>query len=205
MSCECGSEHFIMTDGFNTCQNCGVITSQMEYLNGVENYVEPLQMCVYQRKKRFEEMLKKIVYPHPERKDELVLAALHGRTFDNTEDLITFLKQTGIKDKRYQSIHAFVRLYCKDYKKVNPLTHDQRKRCVRIFEEIEYRFTKHPKKIPFFNYMWVMEQILHHIGVTRFDPYLKKIKCKKRNAYYSELFTTLCTMTSTPGGVLHCL
>ena len=204
MSCTCVPENFIMADGFNTCRNCGVITSQMEYLNGIENYVEPLQLCVYKRKKRFEEMLKKMVYPHPEKKDELVLAALFGHTFNNTQELVSFLKQTNLKDKRYQSLHAFVRLFCKDYTEVKVLTHFEIKRCVKLFEEIEYRFVKHATLVPFFNYNWVMLKILHLIGVTRFDPFLKKIKCKKRNSYYTGLFKTLCKETSILGDVLHC-
>ena len=174
----------------------------MENLNGIDNYVEPLQICVYKRKKRFEEMLKKLIYPHVEKKDEIVVASLFDREFDCTESLITFLKQTKIKDKRYQSVHAFARLFCKDYNEVEALTEDGLKRCVLMFEEIEHRFIKHTAKVPFFNYNWVMKKILHAHGVTRFDPFLKNIKCKKRNAYYSDLFTRLCKVSSMRGGVL---
>lgn len=203
-TCTCPPETMTMVDGFLTCTQCGLTTSQMEYLNGIENYVEPLQLCVYKRKKRFEEMLKKMVYPHPERKDELVLAALFGRTFENTPALLTFLKKTAIKDKRYQSLHTFARLFCTDYKTVVALTHYQIKHCVQIFEEIESRFIKHTNKVPFFNYNWLMKNILHFVGVTRFDPYLKRIKCKKRNTYYTDLFTTLSKVKSTPGDALSC-
>jgi hypothetical protein len=202
--CTCPPARSYMVDGFNTCMLCGVINDQMEYLNGVENYIEPLQICVYQRKKRFEEMLKKLIYPHAERKDEIVLEALFHLKFENTQALITFLKQTDIKDKRYQSVHAFARLCCTDYKPVKSLSHPQLKRCVQMFEEVEYRFLKHTRNVPFFNYNWLMKNILHLIGVTRFDPYLKNIKCKKRNAYYENLFTTLCKEPLVQGGVPNC-
>jgi len=191
--CDCSMGKILRVDGFNTCTLCGSLKSSQEYLNGIENYVEPLQMCVYQRKKRFEEMLSKLVFPHPDRKDELVLEALHrnNKQFDTTAELVVFLKQTKIKDKRYQSVHAFSRFFVKQYIHLQPLSMLTFKRCSKMFEHIEFKFVKTTKNVPFFNYNWLMKKILHAFNIFCYDPFLKNIKCKIRNAYYENLYKQL--------------
>ena len=95
-------ENMPVCDGFVTCTSCGLIMDdRCEYLNGVDNYVEPLQICVYRRSKRFEEMLRKLTYPTPERKDDPVLEKYlkSDIRFDSIEEFLVSLKGSGIKDK----------------------------------------------------------------------------------------------------------
>lgn len=189
-----------------TCTLCGtVIDSRPEFLNGIENYVEPIQMCVYRRSKRFSEMLRKLVYPTPERKDDPVLDYFFKplKMYDTIDKFVFALKNSGIKDKRYQSIHTFCKLFCSNYKNICVLTTQEFGMLIRMFKDVEHRFARLSVGIPFFNYNWLLSKLIHSIGITRYDPFLKKIKCKKRNLYYEHLFNALCTMTPIPG-VLCC-
>jgi hypothetical protein len=181
--------------GFNTCMLCGlVIDERCEYINGVDNYVEPLQICHYRRSKRFEEMMRKLISPSPEKKDEPVLDKyLTAPKFDSIEDFLVSLKKSGIKDKRYQSMHTFAKFFVNGYTSVKPLLCQEFKLCVNMFKDVEYRFLKRTSGIPFFNYNWLLTKLLHYMGVVRYDLFLKKIKCKKRNEYYETLFNSLCT------------
>jgi hypothetical protein len=145
-------------------------------------------------------MLRKLVYPHPENKDQPVLEMFLGKTYPTIEDFIVLLKASKIKDKRYQSMHTFAKLCVDTYKPVPPLTELVFGECIRMFKDIEYRFIKRCVSVPYFNYNWLLKKLLHHLGITRYDPYLKTIKCKKRKQYYEDMFNSLCTTTSIPGG-----
>ena len=206
MKCNHPKYHHMEAEGFLTCTLCGsVVDRRPEFLNGVENYVEPIQMCVYRRSKRFTEMLRKLVYPCPEKKDDPILEKFLKRkkTFGTINEFIIALKNSGIKDKRYQSIHTFCKLFCSDYEPVRPLTSHKFDLLIRMFKDVEHRFTRLTAGIPFFNYNWLLSKILHSVNITRYDSFLKKIKCKKRNLYYEQLFNSLCTRTPIPGVLLN--
>lgn len=191
--------HNIHVDGFLTCTLCGTILDMRhEFLNGVENYIEPLQMCVYRRSKRFRDMLRKLVYPYPEQKDQPILEFFLKQQYDTIQDLIVALKSSGIKDKRYQSIHVFGKLFVRNYNDVCALSSHEFDTLVRKFKDIEFRFIRRTANIPFFNYNWVLHKLLHNMNITRYDPYLKKIKCKKRNLFYDILFNSLYTEKPVP-------
>lgn len=196
MECKHPSAGHIRVDGFTTCIDCGlVVDDRCEYINGINNYVEPLQICLYRRSKRFEEMLRKLIYPSPEKKDDLILEKfLKCKQFDSIPQFLVSLKRSGIKDKRYQSMHTFAKLFVSGYETIKPLLEREFKLCVNMFKDVEYRFSKRTSCIPFFNYNWLLTKLLHFMEITRFDLFLKKIKCRKRNEYYEKLFSSLCTM-----------
>lgn len=205
MNCTHQKQNHMQADGFLTCTLCGsVIDSRPEYLNGVENFVEPIQLCVYRRSKRFTEMLRKLVYPYTEKKDDPILELfLKKEKFETITEFITALKSSNIKDKRYQSIHTFCKLFCSDYKTVHPLSSNQFDRLVRMFKNVEHKFSRLTIGIPFFNYNWLLFELLHKMNINRYDPFLKKIKCKKRNQYYEEMFNSLCIVEQVPGVLLN--
>jgi hypothetical protein len=202
MDCEHLIKNLVQCDGFSTCIECGcVVDARPEFLNGIDNYVEPLQICFYRRSKRFEDMLRKMVNPTPEKKDTDVIERYlnSGTRFNSITEFVVSLKGSGIKDKRYQSLHLFSKLFVDDYKTVEPLSDGELKLCVNMFKDVEYRFLKRTENIPFFNYNWLLSKLLHFMKITQYDPFLKKIKCKKRNEYYERMFNSLCKEKQDPG------
>ena len=193
MNCDHCEQDRIYIDGFETCTECGMVfRDNMEYVNGITNVVEPMQVCVYQRKKRFEEMLKRLTCPTFDKKDTPILKEfLHKPKFETIDLFLEALKNTKIKDKRYQSLHAFCQIFVVDYNAPAVLQPHEINHILALFETVECRFHNKTNKIPFFNYNWLLGKLLERIGITRFHKYLKKIKCKKRNFYYETLYNDL--------------
>jgi hypothetical protein len=196
MNCkECNPIHLVYEDGSAVCTECGrVHTHLQEYVVGINTYNDPLQICFYQRRKRFLHILEKITAPYMDNKDVSIYKLLldMDTTFDTVEDIMATLKKLPVKDKRYHSLHIFSKLFLKDYVMPSVLSERSKKRCMFLFSEIESAFLK-CKTVPFFNYAWLIRRVLNHFKFYEYDAYIKRIKCEKRNAYYNEMFNELYT------------
>ena len=196
MSCEpCARTDLTYADGSTVCRKCGVVHSHLkEYVVGINTYNDPLQLCFYQRRKRFEQILMKITAPHIDNKDVPIYKLLvEGKyTFDTVPEVMATLKKFPVKDKRYHSLHIFSKLFMKNYVKPPVLREQTKKRILFLFTEIESMFLRH-KSVPFFNYAYLIRRLLNQFNIHEYDIYIKRIKCEKRNEYYNTMFNFLYT------------
>ena len=196
MTCEkCARTDLIYEDGIAVCRRCGIVHSHLhEFVTGVNTYNDPLQLCFYQRRKRFEQILLKITAPYIDNKDipihKLLVKGKH--TFDSVHDVLATLKKLPVKDKRYHSLHIFSKLFMKNYIEQPMLREHTKKRIMFFFSEIESMFLR-DKTVPFFNYAWLIRRVLNYFKVHEYDIYIKQIKCEKRNEYYNTMFNDYYT------------
>jgi hypothetical protein len=176
---------YIETDSMNVCSQCG-ITSNVTIPTS-DGYGENVFVCVYSRAKRFEIMLKALLFPSFDQKDTAMYQHLEKhRPFETVISLEECMKLCKMKEKRFHSLHLFASLMCTHYKRLKPPTQEYFKRLLRIFDEVLCRFNAtHSRK--FFSYPWLMRSLLNITGEKRYDKFIKKIRCKKRNAYYIDL------------------
>lgn len=184
--------------GQSICVQCGLAQPDTTYfVNAVDAYYEPIQVCMYQRKKRFADILQRIMFPTLDKKDEPVYKLIAHRTYTSVDELKETIRNLPIKDKRYSSIHAFCKLLVRDHKCVGPPALHIVKRVKQLFTSIETLFLKENsdanKSTPFFNYNWLIRRILHFYNIHEYDAYIKKIKCPRRNAHYESMFMRLHT------------
>jgi hypothetical protein len=152
---------------------------------------ENVFVCVYSRHKRFEIMLKALLYPCFDPKDTVMLTHLFKKErYKTIQEMILAMKLCKTKEKRFHSLHLFSALLCDDYMKLQPPTMCVFRRLMVLFDEVLCRFNATANS-KFFSYPWLIRTLLNRTGETRYDKYIKRIRCKKRNEYYKELFTDL--------------
>ena len=190
--CKCVGLSHIQTD-YHTivCSVCSEETQFFGFLN-VENSSYNQSHCPfskgYCRKKRFGDMLKNLFYPCCSHLDNNVLSQLHGKDILDTEQLFQELKLMRIKDKRYGSIHLMTKLFCKEYKYIEPPSHSLIMYMCKFFEELELLYMRIYPDTQFFNYSWLILKMLHIFELDVFAKYVKPLKCKKRIKWYSTKF-----------------
>jgi hypothetical protein len=105
------------------------------------------------------------------------------------------MKHTPLKDKRFCSIHLFATLTVQNHTKLMPPHYRYRTHLLRLFDEVLSRHKVHGGK-NFFSYPWLLRRLLAVTGHTQYEPYIKRIRCKRRRKKYNKmlkaLFTGLC-------------
>ena len=166
-----------------TFDNCGFHTTHSPFLSG------------YSRLKRFQGMARQLFYPHPENLDRHMGAYLDKRQpFRDAEDVLNTMASSKLKDKRFTSIHAFLRLFDPHYTK--PVLKDIPKVISEMsyyFEYYETRFKLTFEKTPFFNYTFLLRHILSLMGLEQYLPFLKQMKSQPRINKYNKLLAVLGT------------
>ena len=176
----CGIEKYIL----DTCnfQNCGFSMSHAPFLSG------------YSRTKRFRQMVEALFYPTPSNPDTKMLKVLYKNMekINSQHDLVTLITESGLKDKRFVSLHMFCRLFNPQYKKP---THDclfrMMDRMIHNFKEIELNFKWTFPGKPFINYTYLVRHLLLKLGYTSYLPFVKNLKCEKRKTHYNQMLAIL--------------
>jgi uncharacterized Zn finger protein (UPF0148 family) len=173
------------------CPECGRTSHVLTVTR--QGFSEDVTHCVYSRTKRFETMLRALLYPSFDQKDTLMYKHLSGqKRFETIHDLEDAMKTCKVKEKRFFSLHLFAKLMCQDYNTISPPPLEFFKRVMFGFDEVLTRFnTLHMLRSNFFSYPWLMKSLLNLLGETRYDKFIKKIRCKKRNEFYETMFKTL--------------
>ena len=194
----------IIDDARNICSECGRLHTGIHYTNLLmRSFCEPIHVCVYQRKKRFIDIVRRVISPDIHKRDEIVLKKLiqTRSSYSSVDDILFTLKRLStLRDKRYGSLHVFCKHLVKNYvKPVKEFPEHMFDVIGRSFEQIELAFIKHSRHTQFFNYNWLLKKLLHYYGFFEYDKYIKNIRCQRRNLYYEKLFTTVCTCESILG------
>ena len=189
-------EHELLQTDYHTrvCLLCGcersyIGTIKTENTSYRQSYVP--WVTSYSRKKRFKSMAECVLNPSPCYLDEPIFKIL-GFTarFDTVNSLLSKLKSLKLKDKRYQNLHLFCKLFVSSYKNTThkfDFFHTIKQLTFR-FEEIEFSFKRLFPAEQFFNYSWLLNAILFDHGLRDFCAYIKPLKCKKRCKKYTTMY-----------------
>lgn len=193
MTCVDCKVHYIHLEFESTrvCPQCG-LTKKIGPVVTPTGFGENVFVCVYSRAKRFEVMLKALLFPSFDKKDTVMYQHLvkSNKKFESILALQNCMKLCNTKEKRFHSLHLFASLFCANYVPIAPPTQQFFKRVKMIFDEVLCRFNA-TVRTQFFSYPWLLRTLLNLIGEVRYDKYVKTIRCKKRNKYYVDLFRGL--------------
>lgn len=170
----------------NSCDVCTVCGRTERRLTvRATGFGENVTICVYSRTKRFQMMLKALLYPAFDPKDTVMyIHLMKQQPFKTTDKLESAMKMCETKEKRFHSIHLFSKLMCSDYTTIHPPpTLHFFKRVMILFDEILCRFNAN-SCTNFFSYPWLIKTLLNLTGETRYNKYIKQIRCVKRNLHY---------------------
>ena len=152
----------------------------------------------YNRKKRFHNMLRCVIWGGCNSADEKMIKHLEQFNYYKTEAcLLKQMKKSKLRDKRYISLHLFSKLFLPSYKKPVIPTNWNSVDCsiVRLFLEIELVHHRIFSK-PFFSYVWLLQKILICHGLENYCCYIKRLKCPRRVKLYEDDFSGIMTILS---------
>jgi len=191
------------------CRECGMERScpytqqSMSQNQNTYNTHAPL-IPVYSRKKRFERLLNSIITPCPFAGDNKMLEYLWPhRPMENTKSLISLIKKSPIKDKRYASMHLYTSLFVKDYSAPVPPKNIAflKRKMLRCFQDLEFAHRRCLPNGPFFNYMWILSKYLQEHKLHDYIPHVKPLKCKHRRIVYEKMYKLVLKSLNTCGQV----
>ena len=168
----------------------------------------PVITC-YSRRKRFAKLFDHTISPYAENNDTKMIIYLsksvrEAGKFDSISAMIKRIKLSGLRDKRYGSIHVLSKLFLKNYQ--HPPQPKNlfyvRKRILLRFEEFEFAHKRY-RSDNYFNYRWLLAKLMRELGLTEHLIFIKMLKCPIRSKHYEEMFTDLEEkLTHSPSRVM---
>ena len=194
--CTCNENFKYMDLGALTCTNCGFVFKELHFVPGFDCARDPLCVAVYERRKRFIDILGKVLLPTIDNKDLPMYKHLEGENvqYDSVGKLLAAMKVSGLIDKRYVSLRAFARFFLKGYKNIKCDTTRILEVSGRYFNMLESVYGRLYQGEPFFNYNWLIRKFLVKYKCTKLCRFVKPIKCPKRNKHYEQMFSACCTL-----------
>ena len=184
--------------GSTVCDTCGrekppeLVTS----LTPRDWITEPI-MHIYSRKKRFKNLLESLLWPAFSQKDNRMVKYLYQfAPFATKKDLLAQIKRSTLSDKRYSSIHFLCKTYVQNYLPPPQVgnIHVVVKRLLNRFGDIEFGFSHLFQNVQFFNYAWLLTQLLKEAKLDNHVNFVKILKCKQRVKYYTTMLTKITNL-----------
>ena len=119
---ECKHEYQVIDSCYRTCTECGimfeyVLSSTYETCSYTQSH-SPF-FSGYSRSKRFKSLVSNILYPTTSIADNSMLQFfIENKLTPLQANIEQTLRSSGLKDKRYGSIHLFSQLFSPDYKHI---------------------------------------------------------------------------------------
>ena len=193
---ECCGSRCLQTNYSFICTRCGSekMSYQPEmYLPGYGRSYSAMNKSVYSRRYRFHALLLKACnHAHGPVATDPIWSILekHRGTYKTHWDILKVLSKTAAKNKRYDALPCFCRIFLPDYFRPRAVSVKQIQQAMVLFDRVEKRWkaTRHNR---FFSYYYILELILKQIGCGDCLTTCKKLICLKRRAYYDNLLETL--------------
>ena len=148
----------------------------------------------YSRPERWKTLIYKLTGFHngPNVADPVWAYLEKHKPFPGPQHILTALRSSGLRNKHYQSIFIFTKVFAPDFvlptAEQSKLTNTLLK---KYFESVFSLWNRYRKGAPFFSYNWLIEQGIHYVGHTEFLPFLKKLLCKRRRQRYCSALSKL--------------
>ena len=179
-----------------TCRECGKIlkvTYDPAKMQLYEDYKLETIQFPYARVNRFAHMLNSIVMGTEGSNDKKMFQFLGQQDCTTVPNLIASMQRASLVDKRYTSLHVFMRGFLPTrVQELIPTAMDSntflllRKRIRKSFTDIEFALMK--KRLPFLNYRFVLDVLLHFYSLGEFRCFVKPLKCAHRVLHSVKLF-----------------
>ena len=142
----------------------------------------------YSRYKRFSKILDGVLFPTPTISDNQMLEHLMKKKFATITELIKYMKNAPLRDKRYTSLHLFCRLFVEGYIPPRSCNYSEVKSCImKRFQDVEFGHLRFCPKEQFFNYNHLLVILLRESGLTDHTQFVKDLRCKRRKLFYGEM------------------
>ena len=187
-SCEDQSV-MVRSDTLSTvCTNCGLefFTDMYEQRVGVCTFAQ-LQNG-YSRINRFKNYLYSVLGIHfgPSYTNPIWA---HLKPVKSIDELIKLLSSSTTKNKHYECLHSYAKVYLANYRPPAPLALRQIEQIKKLFLDVQYAYAQiYGSKTVFFSYPWLLHTILQAMGCVDYLCFVKNLKCKKRAAGYLRKF-----------------
>ena len=188
--CNCGGILVETSYHTNVCVWCGIerfigYSPTCRVFSG--HFARPLPPS-YSRRTRFRELLRRVfaLESGPKNDDPVWDYLTRHRPFKDSKDIMGCLKQSGLDNKHYSSIHLFTKLFSP----YTPHTYspDQLNQFVetlsKSFEHTLLRWRQRDS-CAFFSYNWLIEKFLVEHKLTFFLPFVKRLQCPHRRNKYT--------------------
>jgi len=187
----CGTPQFVYsTYSTKICTYCGVeVRVPFENTDVVYQGAGPIMVC-YSRTKRFETMLKSVCYPKQSFPKMRVVAELKTKDHNSIESVLSHLKKIKLPNKCYMHLHLYCCICQTNYMEPSFVGKSTIRDIIGKFMQIERNFIRQ-NITTFFSYTWLLRKLLTEFGLQQYVPFVKEIKCKKRNTMYHTLYNTL--------------
>ena len=195
--CCCGQLHLLETNEHTiVCTVCGVEKAVLKLEPVNISYQQRMSVSThgvntYSRTKRFTTMLTQCVLGTNFEADDKMLACLYPhRPFTTIAELVGKIKKSGLRDKRYSSLHFFAKHMVSGYRWVSlpPRWEHTKRMIISFFSSFERLYRKQCQYDPFVSYSWLLRTILIDFGLSRFVIFVKPLKCKRRRNRYHTIY-----------------
>ena len=193
----CGQKVLVTFRHTSICRECGIeqrIPFDMFNFRKIYTSNAPL-FTGYSRKNRFEKMLDAILTPMCQPGDNIVLNYLNKfKPIKDLTELMSLLKNSPSKDKRYGCLHLYSKLFITSYEA--PMIPENldiiKKNILSDFENVEFYHRKlNNENTPFFNYCWLIIKFLKKYNLVQYLRFVKPLKCKHRRELYNKMYEKL--------------
>ena len=202
MNCsKCDSTTVMTTYYTRVCTECGLEHREHPEpeLENVADAYNTLDTA-YSRTMRFKNYLKQVtgVFSGCHYNAKIWSFLEKDAPFESITEMLRYMRQYKCKSKHYDCIYSFAKAFVPSEKGVGTLTYHQVKLVYRKFDLLLSRWKQLTRGgdsdgMLFFSYPWLVRRLLNDIGVTKYDRYIKALRCKKRNQKYEELYQKLLT------------
>ena len=204
--CRCGQPKLVHTHQHTiVCTECGIEKTVLKLDPVNISYQQRLSVSshgvnTYSRTKRFTTMLTQCVVGTSFEADDKMLACLYPQhPFTTIDELVSKIKKSGLRDKRYSSLHFFSRHTVPGYKKfpIPPGWEETKRMIIAFFTSFERLYRTQYPEWPFVSYSWLLRTILIEFDLRRFTIFVKPLKCKRRRARYHTIYQRIKSLMTS--------
>ena len=183
----CDETSLIIESGRQICRECGLTTPHIESTYQTCSYQQrhcPFS-CGYTRHKRFQVLVKHLLFPATSHADESMLKYFfENKLRPKISEIEETMRTSGLTDKRYVCLHAFSRLFGSDYIPPTGDVHLYGKMLQWHFIRFESLFCR--KFDGFLSYNFILLFLLKGLNYNQYTPFIKRTKCKRRLKQYNK-------------------
>jgi hypothetical protein len=180
-----------------TCQDCGCVVKTVYHPSDMqlyEDYTKAPLVMPYKRSTRFKKMLDSICMGCEQPNDTKMFKHLLTQNCHSRGDIINGMSSSSLVDKRFCSLHVFMKCFCPDELKPCSASvdrfHKTKRFIYKTFDDIDFQLSKHIGR-RFLNYRFVIDILLSLYEFDLWRCFVKPLKCPKRILKCVTLFNSL--------------
>ena len=177
------TEHVLLKSHVMVCVNCGLLLKTVFIPSEMKLYSDYTKENIkypYTRFKRFQNMVRSIVYGFENSNDKHMLKELSTHKIDSVQDILHVMLNSTLVDKRYCSLRYFIKCFLPGYDVGHTIHRFQEKETVlmKTFKDVEFQLTRRGRI--FINYIVMLDALLYFFNLDEYRIFIKPLKCQRR-------------------------